>query len=182
MAAGRPASASRARAQETGALEMLKEDHDLVKSIFKKYRALVEKGGSRKEKLALVKQACDALAVHAEIEEELFYPAMRNVVDTSTLAEAFVEHDCAKDLIQQLERLSDDEAVFDAKFIVLGEQVKHHIEEEESEIFPKARKSGIDLVDLGMEMQRLKDRLEQAPSFPARPILRESAPSYVQAG
>ncbi len=161
------------------ALEMLKKDHDEVKKIFDKYRTLVENGGSRRQKMELMMEACNALAVHAQVEEEIFYPALQDIAENSTLAEAFVEHDCAKDLIQQLEQLNDDEAIFDAKCIVLGEQVKHHIEEEESEIFPAARKAKIDLYALGEEMAELKDELEMAPSFPERPIIREAAPSYV---
>lgn len=165
----------------TNAIEMLKKDHERVKDIFEQYRALVEEGvsGNKDQKMALVKEACDALAIHSQIEEEIFYPAVQGEVGNNILAEAFVEHDCAKDLIQQLEAMKDDEALFDAKFIVLGEMVKHHIEEEEDEIFPKASKSNIDLYALGAEMQERKDELLLQASFPERVIQRESAPTYV---
>ncbi len=162
------------------ALDLLKADHTHVKAIFKKYQTLVDNGGSKREKMALVKDACNALAVHAQIEEEIFYPALQGAAENSELAEAFVEHDCAKDLIGQLEQMSDDQAIFDAKFVVLGEQVKHHIDEEEEELFSKARKAKLDLQALGMQMLARKEELEREPSFPDRPIPREEAPAYVQ--
>lgn len=178
--ATRKSATSASRKKTPDAIALLKADHDLVKKIFKKYQSLVDNGGSKREKMALVKEACNALAVHAQIEEEIFYPALQGAAENSELAEAFVEHDCAKDLIEQLEQMSDDQAIFDAKFIVLGEQVKHHIDEEEEELFTKAKKAKLDLVELGAEMQALKDELEQEPSFPNRPIIRDEAPAYVQ--
>ena len=178
--AGKGKQAKKHDGKSVDALDLLKADHELVKGIFKKYQSLVDKGGSKREKMALVKEACNALAVHAQIEEEIFYPALQGAADNSELAEAFVEHDCAKELIEQLEQMSDDEAIFDAKFVVLGEQVKHHIDEEEEELFSKARKAKLDLQELGMQMLERKEQLEREPSFPNRPIPREEAPAYVQ--
>ena len=100
------------------------------------------------------------LTVHAEIEEEIFYPAMRESVDDElTLDEAEVEHASAKELIDQLEGMDPGDALYDAKVIVLGEYVDHHVQEEENEIFPQAEKSGIDLDDLGAELASRKREL-----------------------
>lgn len=162
------------------ALDLLMEDHAKVQAIFKKYKTLMKKDGSDEEKMELVKQACEALAVHAQIEEEIFYPAIRDAVEPSLLAEAFVEHDGAKELIEQLQDMDAGEALFDAKFIVLGEQVKHHIEEEETKIFPKLRRAGLDLVAIGEELKDMKEQLEPETDFPHMSIPREEAPAYVE--
>jgi hemerythrin superfamily protein len=161
------------------AMELLTKDHKTVKEIFKKHYSLVEDGGSRKEKLALVKEACKALTIHAQIEEEIFYPALEGIVDGKVLAEAFVEHSCAKNLIKELQDMDDSDVLFDAKFVVLGELVKHHIEEEETDIFPKAQKSKLDLNALGTQMEEMKETLENELSFPHLPIPREGAPAYI---
>jgi hemerythrin superfamily protein len=169
----------RASASGTDAIALLTKDHKLVKSIFRKHKSLVKNNGSRAEKLALVKEACEALAAHALIEEEIFYPSIRGAVDRELLAEAFVEHDGAKELIEQLQDMSSGDALFDAKFIVLGEQVKHHIEEEETKIFPKLKRAGLDLEALGREMKEMKDSLERGSPFPDLYIPREREPVYV---
>ena len=103
------------------------------------------------------------LTVHTTIEEEIFYPACKAAgVESDMLDEAHVEHDGAKMLIGELENGTPDEEFYDAKVKVLSEQIDHHVEEEEGEMFPKARKSGLDLVALGQQMAARKAELQGA--------------------
>lgn len=104
-----------------------------------------------------MEQVCNELKVHAQIEEEIFYPAVRDAIeDDDLLDEAEVEHAGAKDLITQLESMQPGDDLYDAKVTVLGEQIEHHVKEEESEMFPKAKKSKVDVASLGVEMQARK--------------------------
>jgi hemerythrin-like domain-containing protein len=142
------------------AVSLLSADHAEVKQMFESYRELVERNADDEERGELARRICGALTVHAEIEEEIFYPAMRdNVDDELTLDEAEVEHAAAKDLVEQLEGMDPGDALYDAKVIVLGEYIDHHVQEEESEIFPQAEKAGIDLDDLGAEIASRKREL-----------------------
>jgi hemerythrin superfamily protein len=144
------------------AIDLLKEDHAAVQAIFKEYRQLVQAGGDTRRKYELVRQACDMLIIHARIEEEVFYPAVRRALSEKELMdEALVEHDCAKDLLEQLRVMRPNEPFYDAKFIVMGELVRHHIREEEGKMFPKAKKAGLDLVRLGEELEGFKRELEE---------------------
>ncbi len=126
--------------------------------------AQYEKARSSTKKFDLVQQICQALTVHAQIEEEIFYPAVRQATgDDDMMDEAVIEHASLKDLIAQV-RGKDVEAepMFDGKITVLSEYVKHHVKEEESEMFPKARKSGVDLKSLGAQLQTRKEMLTKA--------------------
>ena len=145
------------------AVSLLSADHAEVKQMFESYKQLVEEDGDSEEKRELAEQICLALTVHAEIEEEIFYPAMRESIDDDLLLDqAEVEHAAAKDLIAQIQGMDPDDALYDAKVLVLGEYVDHHVEEEESEIFPAAEKSGIDLEVLGAELAERKQELMSA--------------------
>ncbi len=145
------------------AVSLLSADHAEVRQMFESYKQLVEEDGDNEEKQELAEQICVALTVHAEIEEEIFYPAMRQSIDDDlALDEAEVEHAAAKDLIAQIQGMDPDDALYDAKVLVLGEYVEHHIEEEESEIFPAAENSGIDLELLGAELAERKQELMSA--------------------
>jgi hemerythrin-like domain-containing protein len=142
---------------EADAVDILKKDHRKVEKLFKQFQRLVEDDVPHSEKSALVKKACAELIVHTKIEEEIFYPAVRAAIeDDALMDEAEVEHEAAKDLIHQLLDMMPGEDHYDAKFIVLSEQVRHHIKEEEGEMFPAARKSGIDLAGLGRQMEERK--------------------------
>jgi len=142
------------------AIEMLTADHKAVKTLFKQFRALKQDETDEDEKAALVKQICDALTVHAAIEEEIFYPAVRAAIDDADLMdEALVEHAGAKALIAQLREMTPDEELFDAKVTVLGEQIDHHVEEEEGEIFPQAKKAKVDTRALGTRLAARKEEL-----------------------
>jgi len=138
------------------ALTLLKEDHRAVEKLFKEFENA--KGDGRKEKLA--RQICFELTVHTTIEEEIFYPACKGKIDEDKLKEAYVEHDAAKLLIAEIEAgngESDD--FFDAKVQVLGEQIDHHVKEEEGELFPEVRKAEIDTKALGEQLETRKQEL-----------------------
>ena len=131
------------------ALALLKEDHRKVEKLFEDYESA--KGEGRKEKLA--RQISLELTIHTTIEEEIFYPACTGKIDEDLLKEAYVEHDAAKLLMAEIEAgsgQSDD--FFDAKVQVLGEQIDHHVKEEEEDLFPKVRKADIDLKALGEQL------------------------------
>lgn len=143
------------------AIDILTNDHTEVKKLFKQFKQLMEDDATPAEKSAIVKQACKALLVHAQIEEEIFYPAVRSATrDDDLMDEAKVEHQGAKELCEQLLDMMPGEELYDAKFIVLSEQVKHHIREEETEMFPEAKKAKVDLERLGRQMDKRKTELE----------------------
>lgn len=132
------------------AVELLTTDHQAVKNLFQTYQKLVDKESDSKELIALANKICEALTVHAQVEEELLYPAMSKSFDTNELIEeAAVEHATVKALIEQITSGNRRDSLYDAKVKVLGEYVDHHVKEEEGEIFPKAKKLKIDLNSLG---------------------------------
>ena len=138
------------------AIALLKEDHRAVEKLFKEFESA--KGEGRKEKLA--RKICLELIVHTKLEEEIFYPACDGKIDEDKLKEAYVEHDAAKVLIAEIEAgsgQSDD--FFDAKVQVLGEEIQHHVKEEEGELFPQARKADLDLKTLGESLAQRKKEL-----------------------
>lgn len=138
------------------AIAMLKADHAAVSEMFAEY----EKSRSIPKKKALVAEICTALSVHAQIEEEIFYPAVKAALkDKLLVPEATVEHTSVKDLIAQIEGLEPDGEMYDAKVKVLSEYVKHHVKEEQNEMFPKAKSTSLDMVDLGAQMAASKDEL-----------------------
>ena len=143
-------------APEQDAIAMLMADHKKVKKLFSDFDKLKDEG-SDDDKSALVERICDELKIHTELEEEIFYPAVRKAIDDSDLMdEALVEHAGAKDLIAQLEDASPDDDLYDAKVTVLGEQINHHVKEEEGEMFPKAKKAKVDTEALGATMLKRK--------------------------
>jgi hemerythrin superfamily protein len=142
--------------QAQDAIAMLMADHKKVKKLFSDFNKLKQEG-SDEDKTAIVYQICNELKIHTELEEEIFYPAVRKAIDDSDLMdEALVEHAGAKDLIAQLEDASPDDDLYDAKVSVLGEQIDHHVKEEEGEMFPKAKKAKVDTDALGATMLRRK--------------------------
>jgi hemerythrin superfamily protein len=145
------------------AVAMLKEDHDRVKGLFDQFEAA--KG--RPAKLKIVRLALTELKVHAAIEEELFYPAVRKPVGKGIMNEADEEHHVAKLLIAELDAMDGSESHFDAKFHVLAENVRHHIEEEEGEMLPKAKGVKIDFDALAEKMRRRKEKLLEGGVPPA---------------
>ena len=146
------------------ACDLLDADHRNLKKMFKEYEELAEARGrsSAQKKMDLARQICAELTVHAQIEEEIFYPAVREAIkDTDLIDEAAVEHQSAKDLIAQIEAGAADD-MFDARVRVLGEYVDHHVKEERNEIFPRARAAR--KVDLMTMRERLESRKEELMS------------------
>lgn len=138
------------------AIALLKKDHRMVDKLFAQYEAARD----AQEKVDVVQQICQALLVHAHIEEKVFYPALRGKVKQKLLDEAFVEHDTLKDLMSKIDGRGPDDAHFDAYVTVLREYVHHHVKEEEREIMPAAESSSLDLDEIGERLQLLKTRLE----------------------
>lgn len=156
MTATKTTTPHKAAAAPKDAIALLKADHEAVSQLFAEY----EKSRSVPNKKALVAEICTALTVHAQIEEELFYPAVKSVLkDKLLVPEATVEHTSVKDLIAQLEGVQPDGEMYDAKVKVLSEYVKHHVKEEQTEMFPKAKASSLDMVELGALMAARKDEL-----------------------
>ena len=138
------------------ATAMLRADHKKVSGLFDQY----EKARSTARKSALVAAICSELEVHTRIEEEIFYPAVQAVLkDHELIPEANVEHGSVKALIAQVEGKTPDGDLFDAKIKVMSEWVKHHVKEEQNEMFPRARKSRLDLRALGARMAARKAEL-----------------------
>jgi hemerythrin superfamily protein len=154
---GRSSSAS-AQGRANDAEALLKRDHRKVEQLFRQF----EQAESEEQKRTLASQVCQELIVHGMLEEELFYPACREKnVESDLLDEAQVEHDAVKLMLAELMYGSDDR-FRDAKATVLSEYVKHHVKEEEnrgSGIFSKARKSGVDMVELGNRLRERKQEL-----------------------
>ncbi len=143
-----------------GAIELLEADHDEVKELFEQYEALLEDEAPVGDREELAQQICTMLTVHAAIEEEILYPAAREVIESQRLVEeALVEHNAARQLVTEIEQMSASDAQFDAKVCVLGEYVRHHIEEEEHELLPQLADAGLDLDELGEQLAERKQEL-----------------------
>ncbi|MBT2332551.1 hemerythrin domain-containing protein [Variovorax paradoxus] len=145
------------------ACSLLDTDHRHVKKMFKEYEELTHSRAAnvQQKKRELANQICTELSVHAQIEEEIFYPALREAIsETDLLDEAEVEHASAKELIAQIEAATDVDDKFDAKVIVLGEYIDHHVKEERNEIFVKARAArGLDLMAMREQLAARKEEL-----------------------
>ncbi|MFL6632644.1 MAG: hemerythrin domain-containing protein [Massilia sp.] len=151
---------SNAMAAGQDAIALLTADHREVAEMFEQFEQLGDRATTSKEKLK--DKICKALIAHTTIEEEIFYPAVRAAKieeGEDMVDEAIVEHASAKDLIKQLQEMQPDDELYDAKVKVLSEQIDHHVKEEEKEMFPKAKKSGLDLRALGQEMALRKQEL-----------------------
>ena len=151
-----PARKTRTAPKAQDAIALLKADHKEVSALFDQF----EKTRSTAKKKALVAEICKQLTVHAQIEEEIFYPAFKAALkDKELVPEASVEHASVKDLIAQVEGIEPDGEMYDAKVKVMSEFVKHHVKEEQNEMFPKAKTSKLDLVELGAQLLSRKEAL-----------------------
>ncbi len=152
-AATKTAAPPKIAAATKDAITMLRADHEAVSALFAQY----EKTNLPSKKKSLVDKICAALSVHAQIEEEIFYPAVKAALkDKLLVPEAKVEHAGIKELIGQLEGIEPAGEMYDAKVKVLSEYVKHHVRQEQNEMFPKAMASSLDLVELGAHMAARK--------------------------
>lgn len=158
----------------TDAIALLKADHREVEDLFEQF----EKTKASTKKQQIANKICTELKIHTMIEEEIFYPAFRGKIEDDTLDEAYVEHDGAKVLINDIEAGSPDDDFYDAKVTVLSEEIKHHVKEEEAAkegMFAQCRKTDVDLVALRDQMlARKEELLAQAKTAglpPAKPAV-----------
>jgi Hemerythrin HHE cation binding domain len=143
--------------READAIDLLTDEHLEVSALFKRYGKLAQKEAPADERRALAQSICDMLKAHTRIEEEIFYPAARSAgIEADMLDEAQIEHASAKDLIARIEGGKPDDDLYDAAVTVLGEYVRHHVVEEHTEMLPKCRRAGMDLVALRGELQACK--------------------------
>jgi hemerythrin superfamily protein len=143
------------------AIALLKQDHRTVEELFEKF----EKARGEGRKQALAEEICLELSVHAQIEEEIFYPACEGKVEEDLLKESYVEHDAAKLLIAEIMTGSPDDEFYDSKVKVLSEEIQHHVEEEEKRmegLFAQARKAGLDMDALGDQLAARKAELTES--------------------
>ncbi len=159
-----------AAAEETpDILSLLAADHAEVSAALDEYEDMGEDEDQSSARQELAKRICRMLTVHATIEEEFFYPAARAAgVDADLLDEANVEHASAKTLIAQIEASTPDDRLYDAKVKVLGEYVRHHVEEEEGELFDECRRVDMDLYGIVMPMATRRAELMQADGSAGR--------------
>jgi len=138
------------------AIAMLKADHRAVEKLFGQF----EKTRDSDRKKALADKACLELRVHMQIEEEIFYPTSREYLANEDIVdEAVVEHAAAKDLMGEIAGMDPTDELYDAKMTVLEEQIEHHVEEEETEYFPKVKKTDMDLKAIGAQLKARKAEL-----------------------
>jgi hemerythrin superfamily protein len=169
-----------AQQEFTDAIALLKADHRKVEDLFAQF----EKARDGRAKQKICRQICIELKIHTTIEEEIFYPALRGKIEDDTLDEAFVEHDGAKVLVNDLEAASPDADFYDAKVKVLSEEIKHHVKEEEMPkegMFAQARESGVDLVELRDRMLERKQQLMAQAEASGLPLAKPSAVNLVTA-
>ena len=141
------------------ALEMLSADHRKVERLFSEYERMKEAEDA--SRVSLAQRICTELTIHMQIEEDLFYPWLReNMDDTDMVAEALVEHASAKQLISGIMAAGEADEPYDAKVKVLSEYIKHHVKEEENEIFPEVASEEEELDELGQELAARKAELK----------------------
>jgi hemerythrin-like domain-containing protein len=151
------------------AVKLLKQDHRAVAEALEEFDT-----AAHEEKQEIAHRICRMLEVHTQMEEELLYPAARDVLDSDDahlVAEARVEHASVKDLIAQIEARQEVDEQYEAKVCVMGEFVKHHVKEEETELFPKLERSSLDLDALGKRLEERKKELMGEEAWSARDAL-----------
>jgi len=145
------------------AITLLRADHQKVTDLFEKF----EKSRATAKKKVIAQEICTELTVHATIEEEIFYPAAKAALnDTEMVPEALVEHDGVKKLIAEIEGSVEGE-MFEARVKVLSELIKHHVKEEQTELFPAVKKTSLDLTALGAQLVARKTELLEELRIPA---------------
>jgi hemerythrin superfamily protein len=148
------------------AIDMLKADHKKVKELFRKYEAAGDRAYQKKKSIA--EEVFTEITVHSSLEEELFYPAVKELTDEDgkdLIAESVEEHHVVATLIEELKGLDPKDERYDAKFTVLMENIEHHIEEEEGELFPEAEEVlGDAIEEVGSQMKERKEQLMASSS------------------
>lgn len=156
MATAKKTNKARPATQPKDAIAMLKADHKKVSGLFEQF----EKSRASSTKKKLVSEICMELTVHTTLEEEIFYPAVKAALrDKELVPEANVEHATVKDLIAQVKDVEPGGEEYDARVKVMSEYTKHHVKEEQNEMFPKAQKTRLDMVALGQQMASRKAEL-----------------------
>jgi hypothetical protein len=154
------------------ALEMLSSDHRKVEGMFREFEQMKEEEDA--SRVALAQRICNELTIHAQVEEDLFYPWLReNLEETEPVAEALVEHATAKQLIAEILPIGEADEAYDAKVKVLSEYIKHHVKEEEGEIFPEVAGEEEELDELGQEMAARKAELMDEMGLLGDPMMGE---------
>jgi hemerythrin superfamily protein len=154
--AARKTATKPAASRGPDAVALLKADHRAVEKLFGQF----EKAKDTDRKKALADKICLELRIHMQIEEEIFYPTSREFLkDEDIVDEAVVEHAAAKDLMGEIEGMAPTEDLYDAKVTVLQEQIEHHVEEEETEYFPKVKKTDMDIKAIGARLKARKEEL-----------------------
>jgi hemerythrin-like domain-containing protein len=145
------------------AIKLLTDEHKQVKALFTQYEKLADKEMSDEPaKQALALEICTALTIHIQIEEEILYPVGRGLLEEEGLMdEADVEHASAKELIAQIQAMGPGESHYDAKVLVLGEYIDHHVKEEHAEMFPKLKKAGLDTLSVGAALAARRAKLQE---------------------
>lgn len=156
-------SSARSKVKAQDAIRLLSSDHDEVEKLFKQFQKSARDGARKDE---IVRKICMALTVHAEIEEEIFYPAVRQALASKVetlMDEAAIEHESIRNLVEEIEDAGNDDAMLAARMKVLCEYVTHHVKEEEGKMFPKVKKARLDLDELGTELlERKMELMEEA--------------------
>lgn len=156
--------------RDTDALSMLRQDHDLIRQLFKDFERLLMQGHDTRHRAAragVVSRICSELNMHIQVEDEIFYPAVRAAIQDDLLMDvADVEHESVMRLIVELDMMGAEEALYDAKVIVLGKEVGRHMKEEQDVVFPKVRQVNLDTIALGKEMASLRRSLRRDPAEP----------------
>ena len=161
MSLHKTAKPKRSSRKAPDAIRMLRDDHDAVKRLFEQFASTEDDH----KKAQLATKICHELKVHAQLEEEIFYPAARDAIDdTDVMDEAVVEHGSAKELIEAIETMRPGDELFTAKVTVLGEWISHHIREEQTQMFPLVRKTDLDLHELAELMRERKKELKSETS------------------
>jgi hypothetical protein len=168
--------------KSSDAISLLKADHRAVEALFSQF----ENAKSSTQKGKIAHQICLELSIHATIEEELFYPAIEGEVEEDMINEAYVEHDGAKMLIAEITAGNPEDRFYDAKVMVLAEEIKHHVKEEEQRdgLFAQAKQADIDMKELGQRIAARKKELKQIfmdDGLPA-PIMRSMKGVKVEIG
>ncbi len=162
-------------------MKLLKQDHREVAEALEEFES-----AEHEEKQSIAERICQMLTVHAQIEEELLYPAARDALDSDDshlVAEANVEHASVKDLIEQIQQHGEVDEEYEAKMQVMGEYVKHHVKEEETELFPKLERSSLDLDALGERLEeRKKELMGEAGTQDGTPMQDEEQESPTSGG